>query len=100
MKSTRKILVALMLVLTMLVGMTVVASAAKTTAETTFYLTPNSNWKVDNARFAVYTWDGGEQWFDMKDTDGDGIYEATLPAGIETENCKSNRRHNRFESVL
>ena len=83
MRNTRKILVALLLVMTMLVGITVVASAAKTTGDTTLYLAPNANWKVDNARFALYTWDGGDKWFDMKDTNGDGVYECTIPAGIE-----------------
>ena len=41
------------------------------------YLKPNSNWLVDNARFAVYTWiEGGElKWHDMVDSDDDGIYE-------------------------
>ena len=83
MKHTRKILVALLIVLTLVMSMVVVASAAKTSEPTTLYLTPNSNWKVDNARFAAYTWDGGEQWFDMTDSDGDGIYECVIPAGIE-----------------
>lgn len=41
------------------------------------YMKPNSNWVVDNARFAVYTWiDGGDtKWYDMVDSDNDGIYE-------------------------
>jgi hypothetical protein len=41
------------------------------------YLKPNSNWVVDNARFAIYTWiEGGEtKWYDMVDSDDDGIYE-------------------------
>lgn len=43
------------------------------------YLKPNSNWLIDNARFAVYSWDGGDQWFDMEDSDADGIYEVVLP---------------------
>lgn len=44
----------------------------------TVYLKPNSNWKVDNARFAARLWyDGGpDLWVDMTDEDGDGIYEA------------------------
>ena len=37
------------------------------------YLKPNANWKQSNARFAVYTWDGGDQWFDLTDSDADGI---------------------------
>ena len=46
------------------------------------YLKPNANWMIDNARFAVYTWDGGDQWFDMKDSDSDGTYEVYIPEGI------------------
>ena len=46
------------------------------------YLKPNSNWLIDNARFAVYSWDGGDQWFDMEDSDADGIYEVVLPTSI------------------
>ena len=49
---------------------------------TRLYLKPNSNWMQSNARFAVYTWDGGDQWFDMKDSDSDGIYEVLIPEGI------------------
>ena len=58
-------------------------ATAKATTETApviveyIYLKPNNNWLVDNARFAVYTWiDGGaSDWYDMVDSDGDGIYE-------------------------
>ena len=106
MRNTRKILLALMLVLTMLVGMTVVASAAKTTTDTTLYLTPNANWKQDKARFALYTWDGGDKWFDMKDTDGDGVYECTIPAGIENiifcrmnPNAAANNWNNKWNQT-
>lgn len=84
MKNTRKILLALLVVFTLLMSFaTITASAAKTTSDTVIYLTPNSNWKQDNARFALYTWDGGEKWFNMTDADKDGIYECTIPAGIE-----------------
>ena len=77
--NTRKILLAILVVMTLLVSMaTITASAAD---GNTVYLETGS-WNVDNARFAIYTWDGGEQWFDMTDNDGDGIYECTLPAGI------------------
>ena len=41
------------------------------------YLKPNGNWTQANARFAVYTWntESDAVWYDMPDTDGDGIYE-------------------------
>ena len=44
------------------------------------YLKPNSNWLVDNARFAAYFFDNGERWVSMTDSDGDGIYEVVVPA--------------------
>ena len=83
MRNTRKILVALLVVLTLLMSIAVVASATKTTGETTIYLSPNANWKQSNARFALYTWDVTPNWYDMTDTNGDGIYECTIPAGVE-----------------
>ena len=46
------------------------------------YLKPNNNWKEGNARFALYSWDGGDQWFNLTDADSDGIYEVTLPTSI------------------
>ena len=51
-------------------------------AGVTLYLKPNSNWTQSNARYALYTWDGGDQWFDFTDADGDGIYEVVIPEGI------------------
>ena len=45
------------------------------------YLVPNSNWKVDNARFAAYFFGNGERWLDMTDADGDGYYECEIPEG-------------------
>ena len=48
-------------------------------------LKPNSNWKVDNARFAAYFFGGtpAEVWVSMKDDDKDGTYEVNLPAGYD-----------------
>lgn len=70
----------------------------------TVYLKPNSNWKVDNARFAARLWyDGGpDLWVDMTDEDGDGIYEAEFSSMYtyvifcrmnpnEKENCWDNK---------
>ena len=52
---------------------------------TTLYLVPNSNWKNDNARFAIYYWNaaGTNAWTGMADPDGDGVYEGTVPAGYD-----------------
>ena len=51
-----------------------------TYAINTIYLVPNGNWKVDNARFAIYYFENGKQdgWISMTDSDGDGIYECDL----------------------
>ena len=86
MKHTRKILIALLLVMTLMVSMaTIFASAAETPEK--LYLTPNANWKKDGARFAARFWTNtpsfSEQWVDMKDPDGDGIYECQIPEGME-----------------
>ena len=82
MRNTRKILVALLVLMTLLMSMTTIFASAAST-DVTVYLTPNGNWKADNARFAVYTWGGpaGEKWINMTDSNKDGVYEATLPAG-------------------
>ena len=45
------------------------------------YLKPSANWKQSNARFAVYTWDGGEQWFSMNKV-ADGVYKVAVPKNV------------------
>lgn len=45
---------------------------------TTLYLVPNSNWLKDGARFAIYSWDGGEFWMDLT-KESDGSYKVVLP---------------------
>ena len=62
------------------------------TTDTVLYLVPNENWLVDGARFAVYMWnDAGDAWVDMTDSDGDGVYEATVPAGyVNIIFCRMN----------
>lgn len=62
------------------------------TTDTVLYLVPNENWLVDGARFAVYMWnDAGDAWVDMTDSDGDGVYEATVPAGyVKIIFCRMN----------
>jgi hypothetical protein len=46
---------------------------------TKLYLKPNSNWTQANARFAAYFFGNGEDWVNMTDRDGDGIYSGTSP---------------------
>ena len=49
--------------------------------ERKIYLEPTSDWDKDNARFAAYVWiDGqGDAWYDMTDSDKDGVYECYIP---------------------
>ena len=57
------------------------------------YLKPNSNWKVDNARFAAYFFGNGETWVSMTDPDKDGCYEVKVPTSKVYPNvifCRMN----------
>ncbi|MBO7196321.1 MAG: starch-binding protein [Clostridia bacterium] len=79
--NTRKILLAFLVVMTLIVSMaTITASAAE---DSIVYLDPGSEWASNDARFAIYTWDGpaGAQWIDMTDADSDGVYEGVVPSG-------------------
>ncbi len=52
----------------------------------TLYFKPNSGWKMDGARFAMYSWGSGQHWTSMTRVDGEteDIYEAELPSGDTT----------------
>lgn len=46
------------------------------------YFKPNSNWKVDNARFAAYFFGNGETWANLTLVEGEtDIYSVTVPEG-------------------
>lgn len=81
MKRTFRLLTIVLILITLVVGMTAIAVYAA--GGTPIYFVPNSNWKSDNAEFAMYVWiDGGDhQWIDLTDSDGDGIFEGVLPSG-------------------
>ena len=49
--------------------------------ENVLYLSPNTNWKADGARFAAYFFGDGDAWVSMTDSDADGIYEVNIPVG-------------------
>ena len=85
MKRTGKLLVALLAVVILLTSMSALTASAATGQPEKLYLTPNSNWKKDNARFAAYFFKGStNKWVSMTDADKDGIYEVTVPAGYTT----------------
>lgn len=53
-------------------------------SDVVLYLTPNTNWNTDNARFAAYFFGNGETWVDMTLVEGEtNIYAVTVPAGFE-----------------
>ena len=94
MKNKLKRLLSLVVALVMIVGMfPIFASAASISGGTLLYLSPNSNWATDNARFAVYFFGDGDAWVNMTDSNYDGVYECTSPAGKNFTNiifCRMN----------
>lgn len=55
-------------------------NAAKIPSGTKLYLTPNTNWKTDNARYAAYFFGDGEAWGGMTAVSGEkDLYEVTTP---------------------
>ena len=95
----------LLLALVMVLGMFPAVRAAE---GTTLYLVPNSNWKNDNARFAIYYWNasGTSNWVSMTDSDSDGVYEGTVPAGYDNiifcrmnPNAAANNWNNKWNQT-
>ena len=88
MRNTRKILVALLVLMTILVSLVAVAipaSAANIPAGTKLYLVPSANWNQSNARFAAYFFGSGESWVSMTKVAGESnLYEVTVPSGSWT----------------
>ena len=50
----------------------------------TVYFKPSSSWKGDGITFFAYFWADGvdASWIVMSDSDSDGIYDATVPEGV------------------
>ena len=80
MRNTRKALVALLVLMTILVSLAAVAIPASAASQPEkLYLAPNSNWKQSNARFAAYFFGNGETWVSMTYNSTLGLYEVTVP---------------------
>ena len=66
-------------------------------AHKVFYLdlthSKGKEWKNDGARFAAYVWKTGSAgvWFNMSDTDGDGIYSCWIPTSGNYNNILFGR---------
>ena len=106
MRNTRKILVALLVLMTILVSLVAVAIPASAAAPEKLYLTPNSNWKVDNARFAAYFFGNGEKWVSMTYNADLGVYEVDVPAGYPSvifcrmnPNASANNWNNKWNQT-
>ena len=93
MKRTGKILVALLAVIILLTSVSVITASAATGQPEKLYLTPNSNWKQSNARFAAYFFGNGETWVSMTYNSSLGVYEVTVPTNKKYPNvifCRMN----------
>ena len=93
MKRTGKILVALLAVIILLTSMSVITASAADGQPEKLYLTPNSNWKQSNARFAAYFFGNGETWVSMTYNSSLGVYEVTVPTNKKYPNvifCRMN----------
>ena len=44
-------------------------------------MTPSTDWKANNPRYAAYFFGNGEKWLGMTDHDGDGTFEVNAPSG-------------------
>ena len=97
------LMLALVMVLGMMPGIQVRAADG-----TKLYLVPNSNWKMDNARFAIYYWNsaGTNNWVSMTDADKDGVYEAVVPEGYDNiifcrmnPNASANNWNNKWNQT-
>ena len=102
---------AIAIITALVLCLTILPLAAFAADDVTLYLKPNSNWLMDGARFAAYTWDIGDAWFDLTDSDNDGYYEVTVPGNISniifcrmnpgtTENNWSNKWNQTSDLVI
>ena len=82
MKHTRKILVALLVLMTILISLAAVAIPASAATNRTIYLKPSSDFLSSDAWFQAWTWGGssGDAWVTFTDSNYDGILEATIPS--------------------
>ena len=80
MKHTRKILVALLVLMTILMSLVVTTIPASAATTQTLYFVPGSDWNQAGAIFRAWTWGGtqADSWVTFTDSNGDGIYEGQI----------------------
>ena len=63
----------------------VVYNAESGSADRVLYFKPNAEWSANGVTFAAWAWATGTDgyWYAMADSDADGLYEVTLPSGID-----------------
>lgn len=63
----------------------VVYNAESGSADRVLYFKPNADWSAGGVTFAAWAWATGADgsWYAMADSDADGLYEVTLPSGID-----------------
>ena len=63
----------------------VVYNAESGSADRVLYFKPNAAWSADGVTFAAWAWatDTNGSWYAMADSDADGLYEVTIPSGID-----------------
>lgn len=51
----------------------------------TYYLRPMSSWEEKNGKYVAWAWktDSEGSWYDLNDSDSDGIYELTVPISVD-----------------
>ena len=66
-------------------GAWVVYNAESGSADRVLYFKPNADWSADGVTFAAWAWATGTDgsWYSMADSDSDGLYEVSLPSGID-----------------
>ena len=89
MKTTRKLLLALVLVMSILMtlAVAVIPASAVNANYKVIYMKPGV-WNTDGAWFAVWSYSSSSdgQWAKFTDYDGDGVYSAYIPVGHTTMN--------------
>ena len=84
-KRLGSLVLALVLVMSLMPATHTHAHAEAISGGTKLFLKPNANWTRGGAWFAMYLWgNGGSIWASMTDSDSDGVYEGTAPAGSWT----------------
>ena len=81
MKQTRKLILALVLVMSILMTLAVAVIPASAANTKTIFFKPD-HWNTANAWFFAHSWNGSDVAdVKMTDADGDGIYQCEIPSG-------------------